>query len=41
MWKQQVIVENRAGYPYDGVAKSTPDGYTQMLTLTVTPSRPS
>lgn len=33
MWKQQVIVENRAGLPgTTGVAKSPPDGYTLMLT---------
>jgi tripartite-type tricarboxylate transporter receptor subunit TctC len=33
MWKQQVIVENRAGLPgTTGVAKSAPDGYTLMLT---------
>jgi tripartite-type tricarboxylate transporter receptor subunit TctC len=33
VWKQQVIVENRAGLPgTTGVAKSTPDGYTLMLT---------
>jgi len=33
MWKQQVIVENRPGLPgTTGVAKSTPDGYTLMLT---------
>src|SRR3979411_3168122 len=33
MWKQQVIVENRAGLPgTTAVAKSTPDGYTLMLT---------
>jgi tripartite-type tricarboxylate transporter receptor subunit TctC len=33
MWKQQVIVENRPGIPgTTGVAKSTPDGYTLMLT---------
>ena len=33
MWKQQVIVENRAGLPgTTGVAKATPDGYTLMLT---------
>jgi tripartite-type tricarboxylate transporter receptor subunit TctC len=32
-WKQQVIVENRAGLPgTTGVAKSPPDGYTLMLT---------
>jgi tripartite-type tricarboxylate transporter receptor subunit TctC len=32
-WKQQVIVENRAGLPgTTGVAKSAPDGYTLMLT---------
>jgi tripartite-type tricarboxylate transporter receptor subunit TctC len=33
MWKQQVIVENRPGLPgTTSVAKSTPDGYTLMLT---------
>jgi len=33
IWKQQVIVENRAGLPgTTGVAKSPPDGYTLMLT---------
>ena len=33
MWKQQVIVENRAGLPgTTSVAKATPDGYTLMLT---------
>src|SRR5258707_68984 len=33
IWKQQVIVENRAGLPgTTAVAKSTPDGYTLMLT---------
>jgi tripartite-type tricarboxylate transporter receptor subunit TctC len=33
VWKQQVIVENRAGLPgTTGVAKSPPDGYTLMLT---------
>src|SRR5262249_1825934 len=33
IWKQQVIVENRPGIPgTTGVAKSTPDGYTLMLT---------
>ena len=33
MWKQQVIVENRAGLPgTTGVAKAPPDGYTLMLT---------
>jgi tripartite-type tricarboxylate transporter receptor subunit TctC len=33
MWKQQVIVENRPGLPGTAsVAKSTPDGYTLMLT---------
>jgi tripartite-type tricarboxylate transporter receptor subunit TctC len=33
MWKQQVIVENRAGLPgTTGVAKAQPDGYTLMLT---------
>lgn len=33
MWGQQVIVENRPGLPgTTGVAKSTPDGYTLMLT---------
>lgn len=33
MWKQQVIVENRAGLPgTTAVAKSAPDGYTLMLT---------
>src|SRR5258705_690204 len=33
MWKQQVIVENRAGLPgTTGGAKSAPDGYTLMLT---------
>jgi tripartite-type tricarboxylate transporter receptor subunit TctC len=33
LWKQQVIVENRAGLPgTTGVAKSAPDGYTLMLT---------
>jgi tripartite-type tricarboxylate transporter receptor subunit TctC len=33
VWKQQVIVENRAGLPgTTGVAKATPDGYTLMLT---------
>jgi len=33
MWKQQVIVENRPGLPgTTAVAKSTPDGYTLMLT---------
>src|SRR5215212_330966 len=33
LWKQQVIVENRAGLPgTTGVAKSPPDGYTLMLT---------
>lgn len=33
MWKQQVIVENRAGLPgTTSVAKSAPDGYTLMLT---------
>jgi tripartite-type tricarboxylate transporter receptor subunit TctC len=33
VWKQQVIVENRAGLPgTTGVAKSAPDGYTLMLT---------
>jgi tripartite-type tricarboxylate transporter receptor subunit TctC len=33
MWKQQVIVENRPGLPgTTGVAKSSPDGYTLMLT---------
>ena len=33
VWKQQVIVENRPGIPgTTGVAKSTPDGYTLMLT---------
>jgi tripartite-type tricarboxylate transporter receptor subunit TctC len=32
-WKQQVIVENRPGLPgTTAVAKSTPDGYTLMLT---------
>ena len=32
-WKQQVIVENRAGLPgTTAVAKSPPDGYTLMLT---------
>jgi tripartite-type tricarboxylate transporter receptor subunit TctC len=32
-WKQQVIVENRPGIPgTTAVAKSTPDGYTLMLT---------
>jgi tripartite-type tricarboxylate transporter receptor subunit TctC len=32
-WKQQVIVENRAGLPgTTGVAKAAPDGYTLMLT---------
>jgi tripartite-type tricarboxylate transporter receptor subunit TctC len=32
-WKQQVIVENRAGLPgTTTVAKATPDGYTLMLT---------
>ena len=33
MWKQSVVVENRPGLPgTTGVAKSTPDGYTLMLT---------
>src|SRR5262249_57272295 len=33
IWKQQVIVENRPGIPgTTGVAKSTPDGYTLILT---------
>jgi tripartite-type tricarboxylate transporter receptor subunit TctC len=33
LWKQQVIVENRPGLPgTTSVAKSTPDGYTLMLT---------
>lgn len=33
MWKQQVIVENRAGLPgTTSVAKAAPDGYTLMLT---------
>jgi tripartite-type tricarboxylate transporter receptor subunit TctC len=33
VWKQQVIVENRPGLPGTAsVAKSTPDGYTLMLT---------
>ena len=33
VWKQQVIVENRAGLPgTTSVAKATPDGYTLMLT---------
>ena len=33
VWKQKVIVENRAGLPgTTGVAKSAPDGYTLMLT---------
>src|SRR3981081_3285625 len=33
LWKQQVIVENRAGLPgTTGVARSSPDGYTLMLT---------
>ena len=33
VWKQQVIVENRAGLPgTTGVAKAPPDGYTLMLT---------
>lgn len=33
LWKQQVIVENRAGLPgTTGVAKAAPDGYTLMLT---------
>src|SRR5262245_18473667 len=33
VWKQQVIVENRAGLPgTTGVAKAAPDGYTLMLT---------
>src|SRR4030088_920229 len=33
LWKQQVIVENRPGLPgTTAVAKSTPDGYTLMLT---------
>jgi tripartite-type tricarboxylate transporter receptor subunit TctC len=33
LWKQQVIVENRAGLPgTTGVAKAPPDGYTLMLT---------
>src|SRR5688572_27407526 len=33
VWKQQVIVENRAGLPgTTAVAKSAPDGYTLMLT---------
>jgi tripartite-type tricarboxylate transporter receptor subunit TctC len=33
VWKQQVIVENRAGLPgTTSVAKSAPDGYTLMLT---------
>src|SRR3954449_11698609 len=33
VWKQQVIVENRPGLPgTTGVAKSSPDGYTLMLT---------
>jgi tripartite-type tricarboxylate transporter receptor subunit TctC len=33
MWKQQVIVENRPGLPgTTAVSKSTPDGYTLMLT---------
>jgi tripartite-type tricarboxylate transporter receptor subunit TctC len=33
LWKQQVIVENRAGLPgTTSVAKATPDGYTLMLT---------
>jgi len=33
IWKQQVIVENRAGLPgTTGVAKAPPDGYTLMLT---------
>src|SRR5262249_17036942 len=33
MWKQQVIVENRPGLPgTTSVAKTTPDGYTLMLT---------
>jgi tripartite-type tricarboxylate transporter receptor subunit TctC len=32
-WKQQVIVENRAGLPgTTSVAKAAPDGYTLMLT---------
>jgi tripartite-type tricarboxylate transporter receptor subunit TctC len=33
MWKQQVIIENKPGIPgTTSVAKSTPDGYTLMLT---------
>jgi tripartite-type tricarboxylate transporter receptor subunit TctC len=33
VWKQQVIVENRAGLPgTTSVAKAAPDGYTLMLT---------
>jgi tripartite-type tricarboxylate transporter receptor subunit TctC len=33
VWKQQVIVENRAGLPgTTSVAKAPPDGYTLMLT---------
>src|SRR5947209_1314034 len=33
IWKQQVIVENRAGLPgTTAVAKASPDGYTLMLT---------
>lgn len=33
VWKQQVIVENRAGLPgTTSVAKAQPDGYTLMLT---------
>lgn len=33
IWKQQVIVENRAGLPgTTSVAKAAPDGYTLMLT---------
>jgi tripartite-type tricarboxylate transporter receptor subunit TctC len=33
MWRQQVIIENRPGLPGTAaVAKSTPDGYTLMVT---------
>ena len=33
MWKQSVVVENKPGLPGTvAVAKSTPDGYTLMLT---------
>jgi tripartite-type tricarboxylate transporter receptor subunit TctC len=33
IWKQPVIIENRAGLPgTTGVAKAAPDGYTLMLT---------